>query len=677
MTAVPPEVSTVAAATDNGETAGLARRVAEFTQDIAQGVVHEIRDIGRAFEGVEIGDLGAQLWAFAVEMADLALVILTTVALFLVLRRLARRAFARAASWARGGRDERFATLRRAAAVLFAAGADVLVIAGAWVSGYLLALFAIGEMGAMETRQSLFLNAFLLIEGVKVLLRVVFASKYDDLRLIPLDAEDAAYWNGWLARLTGFIGYGLLVAVPIVAQNLTLGMGRLLTFVIMTVAFAYALIIILQNRQRVRERLAERAQASGLAFTRTVMGLLARVWHLLVIAYFGALAVVTVIRPEDALPFMARATLQTLFVVGGGLFLSVVLTQIIGRKIHMPEETRHRFPLLEERLNAYVPAALKAVRGAILAVVLALVFDAWSLFDFTAWLVSDGGARTVGLVVTLALIIAAAAAIWLAAASWIEHRLSPETEVGGPGARERTLLVLFRNALAVTLVTLTVMVVLAEIGINIGPLIAGAGVLGLAIGFGAQKLVQDIITGIFIQLENAINAGDIITVAGTTGTVERLTIRSVGIRDLAGTYHLIPFSSVDSVSNYSRDFGYHVGNYGVAYREDVDEVIPHLEAAYEELQQDPEQSANVRELVVDGVTSLGDSAVTIRVRIKTAPGTQWGVGRVYNRLVKKRLDAAGIEIPFPHTTVYFGRDKDGTAPPARLEVLQSKSGLER
>jgi len=200
-------------------------------------------------------------------------------------------------------------------------------------------------------------------------------------------------------------------------------------------------------------------------------------------------------------------------------------------------------------------------------------------------------------------------------------------------------------------------------------LLAGAGVLGLAIGFGAQSLVQDIITGVFIQLENAMNAGDVVTVGGITGTAERLSIRSVAIRDLSGTFHIVPFSSVNTVSNYMRGFAYHLGEYEVAYRESTDEALEHLQAAFADLCNDPEHAPQILEdLEIHGVTELGDSGVHVRVRIATSPGSQWAVGRAYNRLVKQHFDAAGIEIPFPHTTLYFGEDKEGQAPAARLAI---------
>ena len=176
------------------------------------------------------------------------------------------------------------------------------------------------------------------------------------------------------------------------------------------------------------------------------------------------------------------------------------------------------------------------------------------------------------------------------------------------------------------------------------------------------------ITGVFIQLENAMNTGDFISVGGNSGTVERVGIRSVAMRDLYGTYHIVPFSSVDAVSNYTKEFGNHVGEYGIAYRESIDEAIIQLEAAFEELKQGKFKDDVLAPLNVAGVVALADSSVNIRVVIKTTPGNQWAVGRAYNRLVKMYFDKAGIEIPFPHTTLYFGEDKDGSAPAGNIRL---------
>ena len=666
-----PEVPT-AIADGSAERISPARQIADSTRDLAEGFVTQAFAAVEAVGQLVSGDSALDVSELAGTGVNLLIVMAVTIGLFLVLRLVSRPLFASINRWAL---DEsgRSAMLRKAVAVIGSALIDALVIVLAYVAGYVVALFVLGSSGEMDVHQSLFLNAFLLIEVFKAIIRGLFASRDDGLRMLPLSAEQAAYWNAWLARLSGFIGYGILFLVPLVSVTLTPAVGRLVAFIVMLLAFLYALAIILQNKASVSQGLLLRAGHADLAFNRVLLTMFAKSWYVVAIVYFAALALVTVARPEDALPFMLMASLQTLIAIGVGLFVSVVLSQLISRGFHLPEETQARFPMLESRLNSFLPNIMKVVRLAILLVIVGFVADAWGLFDLMAWYASETGARTLSTVVSVVIIILVAMLIWIGLASWIEQRLNPAAGAHEASARERTLLTIFRNAVAITIIVMTAMIVLSEIGINIGPLIAGAGVLGLAIGFGAQKLVQDIITGVFIQLENAINAGDVVSAAGVTGTAEKLTIRSLGIRDLSGTYHLIPFSSVDTVANYMREFAYHVGEYGVAYREDIDEVIIKLREAFAELIADPAHKANIiADLEVHGVTALADSSVNIRVRIKTLPGTQWGVGRAYNRLVKYHLDAAGIEIPFPHLTMYFGQDKQGKAPPAPI-VIESSS----
>ena len=302
-------------------------------------------------------------------------------------------------------------------------------------------------------------------------------------------------------------------------------------------------------------------------------------------------------------------------------------------------------------------------------VVALVVLDAWRAFDLPAWLDSEAGRATVALIVRVGVVLLAAALAWTVLASLIEHRLGA-TSGRRASEREKTLLMLFRNAAAIVIATMTVLVLLSQIGIDIGPLIAGAGVVGLAIGFGAQKLVQDVITGVFIQLENGMNQNDIVEVAGHFGTVEKITVRSVVIRTLDGGYHLIPFSSIDTVSNHTRDFGYHYAEYNIAHREDVDQAVAQLEAAFKDLMEDPELAAEVlAEIEIPGVTALNERGFTIRVMIKTRPGSQWMIQRAFNRLVKRRFDAAGIELPYPQSVVHFGRDRDGHAAPVDVRTV--------
>jgi small conductance mechanosensitive channel len=396
-----------------------------------------------------------------------------------------------------------------------------------------------------------------------------------------------------------------------------------------------------------------------------VAGAIGRIWHLAAIAYVIALFVIWVSRPWDGLQYMLIASGKTVLAVLAGFLVVTATARAISGGIRLPEELHTRLPLLERRLNAFVPNLLRGVRLIAFLVVLGAILDAWDVLDLSGWLAGAGGQALVAALASAAAVLLVAWLIWLALSSWIEYRLNPN--VGrAASARERTLLQLLRNAGTILLIVVAGMLALSEIGVDIGPLLAGAGVVGLAIGFGAQKMVQDVITGVFIQFENAINEGDVVTVGGTTGVVERLTIRSVGLRDLSGTYHIVPFSAVDTVSNYMREFAYHIAAIGVAYREDVGEVKDAMQEAFAELRAGEHGPEILDDLEMQGVTEFADSAVIVRARIKTLPGSQWAVGRAYNECVKRVFDRRGIEIPFPHRTVYWGEDKQGQAPPLRI-----------
>ena len=435
-------------------------------------------------------------------------------------------------------------------------------------------------MNADATCLALFLNAFLVVELVKAALRMMFSSGYEGLRLIPVGAGQARYANRFLANLTGFIGYGMLVLVPILNFHMSPVLGTAVGTLVMLLALLYAVAVILKKRTVIRDRLLDKAEATS-GPGRVALGVSARLWHLAALAYALMVFAVTVINPETALPYVAMATLETLIYVGVGLLVSVVLTQVIGKEIQL-DRVNEKLPRLQARVNTYVPTGLKVIRALILALVVILSLDAWEVYDLAAWYATAAGAQTVGVVIHILVILAVAAAVWIGIASLLEHKLTP-AEGADPAtvARANTLMGLFHTTLAIAIIIMTLMIVLAEIGINIGPLIAGAGVLGLAIGFGAQKLVQDVITGVFIQLENAMNTGDFVTAGSNSGTVERVGIRSVALRDLYGTYHIVPFSSVDAVSNFTREYGNHVGEYGIGYRESIDDAIVPLEAAFE------------------------------------------------------------------------------------------------
>ncbi len=197
-------------------------------------------------------------------------------------------------------------------------------------------------------------------------------------------------------------------------------------------------------------------------------------------------------------------------------------------------------------------------------------------------------------------------------------------------------------------------VVLTEVGVDIAPILAGAGIAGLAVGFGAQNLVRDVISGFFIVLENQVRVGDVATVNGTGGLVESITFRTMVLRDISGTVHVFPNGSIATLANQTKGWSAYVLNLGIAYDQDTDEVVQTMKDVHEELSQDPEFGPKLMgPIEVFGVDEFGDSAVTIKARIKTLPIQQWSVGREYRRRLKQEMDKRGIEIPFPQRTLHF------------------------
>jgi len=658
-----------------------SRRIANTTQAFLEGVVEDFRDAVVAFQTLGRGEgvRGVTLEEWIEALVSLGIVIAATVLAYALFRLMASRIYARIDRWVAaqlalnspsgsaatlhtGNFGWYFGKLYRYLVAMFGALLiDIGVILLAGVVGYAVGVWRAGT-GGLAVLDSMFVNAFLAVEIAKALVRVVFATRYQHLRLLTMADDIAIYWNAWLAHLISWTGYGILIAVPLLKAMFSAAIGQLIGLLLMVGVYIYAVRVIWRNRKLLRDRLERRANLASTAFFSTLIRMLARIWHLLAIGYFTVLLVVSQIAPESALPFMARATGQSLIAIAIGLILSTLMSIVLAQRIRLSDSMRTRLPMLEKRVNAYVPATIKALRTLILVCVVLVVLDAWGAFNLPQWLASESGSRTLGTLVHVGIILLIAALMWTVIASIIEHRLSTTSGQGAPSARERTLLALFRNAALIVIVTMTILIVLSQIGINIAPLIAGAGVVGLAIGFGAQKLVQDIITGIFIQLENGMNQNDVVEAAGVFGTVEKITIRSVGIRTLDGGYHLIPFSSVDTVVNHMRDFSYHLGEYTIAHRESVDDAIFHLERAFDELKQDTVLAPEIMEdMTVAGVTSLNERGFTIRVLIKTTPGMQWAIQRAYNRLVKKHFNAANIELPYPHTVVYFGQDKNGSA----------------
>jgi small-conductance mechanosensitive channel len=239
--------------------------------------------------------------------------------------------------------------------------------------------------------------------------------------------------------------------------------------------------------------------------------------------------------------------------------------------------------------------------------------------------------------------------------------------------RAETLVRLLRQGVLVVVWLIGGLVALREIGLEIGPILASVGVAGLAIGFGAQNLVKDVISGFFLILENQVRVGDVAIVNGTGGLVERLSFRTIVLRDLQGTVHVFPNGSINTLANMTQTWSAFVFDIGVAYKEDVDRVIPILRRVGEEMRADEQFGPSILEdIEIFGVDEFADSAVVIKGRIKTVPIKQWDVGREYRRRIKQAFDREGVEIPFPHRTLYFGEQAEN--PLAKLAGKREKSG---
>jgi small-conductance mechanosensitive channel len=309
-----------------------------------------------------------------------------------------------------------------------------------------------------------------------------------------------------------------------------------------------------------------------------------------------------------------------------------------------------RYPPLEQRANRYLPLLRQGVELVIWGVALLAVLDAWQL-DL-GWLLRSALIEQVmPRLIVVALMLIFAAFLWEATDAAITlylQRTDPQGVLVVRSARARTLLPLVRNAVFVLISLLAGLTVLSQLGVNIGPLLAGAGVVGLAIGFGAQTLVKDVITGAFILFEDTMNVGDVANINGKGGQVEGMTIRTVRLRDVDGTVHTIPFSAITTISNMTKDYSYFVADIGIAYRNQTDRFIEVLKEVFAELKQDPLLANDIiGEIEIWGVERFEERNVVVRSRIRTRPIRQWDVGREFNRRLKMRCDEVGIEMSPP------------------------------
>ncbi|WP_255557022.1 mechanosensitive channel protein [Sodalis sp. dw_96] len=661
-------------AAEEKDTPTLLDSVTDFTRVYSHAMAAKLNTLSKNITSAPQHQFNRAVFILA--LSRFGLLAVATFAFYFLCRWLVTPLLHRMGRWGRTANGKYKNGVKRVLVVFGAFAIEMIILVAAVMLGQFLAEYLNADSRTIARQLSLFLNAFAVMELFKALLRMIFCPRYPELRRLPMSDGGARYWNIRLSLVSGIIGYGTMVIVPIIANQINAQTAALANFVIMLTITAYVLWLVVRNKRNIQKELEQLANRS-LAFFSVFIRAFSLIWHWLAVVYFIMLFLLTQFDPGNSLKFMVTATVKSLMIISVGALISGLLTRWISRHITLSPDTRRNYPQLQQRINVYVSSALKVCRVLVVFSVMLLLLDAWHLFNLGDWLKGNFGARLVDALLRIFIILIFSALGWTLLASIIENRLT--TDAHGrpqPSARTRTLLTLFRNALSVIISTITIMIILSEIGVNIAPLLAGAGALGLAISFGAQTLVKDVITGVFIQFENGMNTGDLVTIGDITGVVERMTIRSVGVRQDTGAYFIVPFSSITTFANFVRGIGSFVANYDVDRDEDIDRVNQALRDAVTELMsKDDIRTMVIGEPNFGGVVGLTNQSFTVRVSFTTQALKQWTVRFTLDGLVKNQFEAAGIRPPYQAVRIVgsasaAARDNadtaanDGLPPPA-------------
>jgi small conductance mechanosensitive channel len=511
------------------------------------------------------------------------------------------------------------------------------------------------------------INANLIARAIVLVAWTVLAPSVSRLRLVPLGDENANYLYIWIRRLTNIAIYGYFIAEAAFMVGLPSAGHAFLLKLLGIVVSLLLIILVLQNRGNVGHAILGREGGHPGALRRR----LADLWHVLTVLYVLTVCFIWLVRPDGGLEFVTRATALTVVIVLAAWALVGILRRLIDLVFRLTDDMRRRFPTLEVRANQYLQIVNVAIVVVIYGFAALAIFQVWG-FGSLEWLTTPFGRRVGASFVSIAVTVIMALLLWEFVNVMLDRYLA--RALGGGldelrrAARVRTLMPLLQKVMLGVLAVFVALVTLSEIGVNIAPLLAGAGVVGIAVGFGAQTLAKDLISGISVILEDSIAVGDVVKLGDRSGVVEWMSLRSLRLRDGSGTVHWIPFGDVQIVSNQTKDFSFATFDLGVSYAADVDHVMAVMKKVSEDMRADPEFGPMIREeMEIWGVDQFLDSAVLIKARIKTAPGRQWPVTREYNRRIKKAFEAAGIDIPFPQRVVHVVDErkelpKPGTAP---------------
>jgi small-conductance mechanosensitive channel len=509
-------------------------------------------------------------------------------------------------------------------------------------------LLLASEIGQPATTRLVILavvNAYVLSRGIMCVVRMLISPSSARLRLLGIGDRQALYVEAWMRRITVVAIFGGALAEAELLFGLYPAAHDALVKMVALIVHLFLVIIVLQCRRSVAKRIRAPAQAGGtLALLRNW---LARGWHYIAIFYIVGLWVVWAFGVRNGYSGLLRFCIITILVVILARLVAIVALGALDRVFRINSDVPRRYPGLDRRASRYYLPLRRIVSGTIGVLTFLALLQAWGL-DVLAWFHNGRtGARLLSALTTIAIAAAAAAVVWEGANAAIERRLELLGR-SGRATRLRTLLPLLRTALLVAIAIVIGLTALSELGVDIAPLLAGAGIIGVAIGFGSQTLVHDVITGMFLLLENEVQVGDVITAAGFSGTVENLSIRTIRLRAADGSVNIIPFSAVTTINNTSRGIGNAPISVTIPYDEDLDRVDATLNEIVGEMRKDPVFDGMIRgDLQLWGLDKVSAAGVTIVGQIECTDAGRWPVQREFNRRMRERFQSQGIAIANP------------------------------
>ena len=520
----------------------------------------------------------------------------------------------------------------------------LLPIAALVASSYAMLSAGLGSAPANRLVILGLVHAFALCRVVTTVQRAVIGPGLPSLLRLPeTAADDALRWTRRLAAV-GIFGYalaevGLLFGLYHIAHDALLKLVVLAIYLMLSS-------IVLRHRAVVAGLIRGRADSNEpVAMMRNY---LAGLWHLVAIFYLLALWMVWALAVPDGFSRLLRIVLLTAVVMVAARQISNAALATLARWTRVADSADDALPGFSQRLGSYHPLIRIVAQVSIWSAAGIMVLEVWHIDAFAWFAAGHIGARLISALVTIGVTVVASLVVWEFANIGVERhlaRLAREAQLAR-SARLRTLLPMLRTALLITICLVAGLMVLSEIGVNIAPLLAGAGVVGVALAFGSQKLVQDVITGLFLLLENTMQVGDAVTLGGLSGSVEALSVRTIKLRALDGSVHMIPFSAVTTVTNMTRDFGYAVLDVPVGVNEPSDRIVEIIKDVAGALREETPWRDMIKEdIEVFGLDKFILNGFIVQARMKTASASRWAVRRELLRRLKLRFDELAIDSP--------------------------------